>query len=92
MKNLKAVICQRLPYREWLDENRISIDQLPANQAAITELDQKTLFKNQQLFGFTKEDLKVILAPMIREGKDPIGSMGADTPLGRPFPTFPASG
>lgn len=80
-EELKATICQRLPYREWLDANRLHINELPLNEVASTSLDQKTLFRLQQLHGFTKEDLKVIIEPMTKVGKDPIGSMGADTPL-----------
>jgi glutamate synthase (NADPH/NADH) large chain len=78
---LKDVICQRLPYREWLDQNRININDLPAQQPAKVEFDQNTLLRNQQMHGFTKEDLKVVIGPMIEAGKDPLGSMGADTPL-----------
>lgn len=80
-EELKSTICQRLPYREWLDEYRLTLADLQDRGNPVIELDDKTLFRNQQLFGFSKEDLRVILAPMIMEGKDPIGSMGADTPL-----------
>ncbi len=80
-EELKSKICQRLPYRDWLEEHRVSLAEFPVLSEPVKQLDEKTLFRQQQLFGFTKEDLKVILAPMIREGKDPIGSMGADTPL-----------
>ena len=52
-----------------------------AGDTPAVELDKSTLFTRQQLFGFSKEDLKVIIAPMIQGGKDPIGSMGADIPL-----------
>ncbi len=78
---LKDVICQRLPYREWLDQNRVSLKDLPVQQPAKVEFDQTTLLRNQQMHGFTKEDLKVVIGPMIEAGKDPLGSMGADTPL-----------
>ena len=80
-EELKSKICQRLPYREWLDEHRITLEGLPAHQPPVVELDEQTLFRNQQLNGFSKEDLKVIIAPMIQGGQDPIGSMGADIPL-----------
>ena len=80
-EELKKVICQRRPYKDWLDDNRIFLNDLLAYGNPVSELDEKTLFRRQQLFGFTKEDLKVIIAPMIKEGKDPIGSMGSDTPL-----------
>jgi glutamate synthase (NADPH/NADH) large chain len=80
-EELKAVICQRLPYKDWLEQYRITLQDLPLSYTPDEELDSKTLFRNQQLHGFTKEDLKVIIGPMIQKGKGPIGSMGADIPL-----------
>ena len=80
-EELKETICKRLPYREWLDENQISLEDLPLNRKAEVSMNQKTLFQRLQLFGYTKEDLSFLLEPMIKGGKDPIGSMGADTPL-----------
>ncbi|MEM9835207.1 MAG: glutamate synthase large subunit [Bacteroidota bacterium] len=80
-EELKETICKRLPYREWLDENRLTMDDLPQHQETPIAMGPNTLFQRQQLFGYTREDLKVLLEPMIKVGKDPIGSMGADTPL-----------
>jgi len=80
-EELKSKICRRLPYRKWLDEHRITLEGLPAGQQPAVELDEQALFRNQLLFGFSREDLKVLLAPMAKEGEDPIGSMGADIPL-----------
>jgi len=80
-EELKDKICKEAPYREWLNENRVSMDDLTIYNGASVELDAKTLFSKQQLFGFTKEDLTVILGPMVSGKKDPIGSMGTDTPL-----------
>ncbi len=80
-EELKSTICQRLPYREWLDANRLTLDELPQEDDVMVALDRSTLFRFQQLHGFTKEDLRIIIKPMIEAGKDPIGSMGADTPL-----------
>ena len=80
-EELKDTICKRLPYRDWLDEHRINIDDLPLRRKADISLDKKTLFQRLQLFGYTKEDLNFLLEPMIKGGKDPIGSMGSDTPL-----------
>ncbi|OAV45908.1 glutamate synthase large subunit [Lewinella sp. 4G2] len=80
-EELKETICKRLPYREWLDEHRISIDDLPLRRKAAISMGEKTLFQRLQLFGYTKEDLNFMLEPMIKGKKDPIGSMGADTPL-----------
>lgn len=80
-EELKETICQRLPYREWLDEHRVNIKKLPLRRRAAISMDEKTLFQRLQLFGYTKEDLNFMLEPMIKGKKDPIGSMGADTPL-----------
>ncbi|MEL7219839.1 MAG: glutamate synthase large subunit, partial [Bacteroidota bacterium] len=80
-QELKDTICSRLPYREWLDANRQTLVDLPLDERPGTSLDKKTLFRLQQLHGYTKEDLKVLIGPMINGGKDPIGSMGADIPL-----------
>ncbi|MEM1358419.1 MAG: glutamate synthase large subunit, partial [Bacteroidota bacterium] len=80
-EELKETICKRLPYREWLNEHRISLKDLPLSRRAGVSMDQVTLFERLQLFGYTKEDLNFLLEPMIKAKKDPIGSMGADTPL-----------
>ncbi len=84
-EELKNVICKRLPYRDWLEQYRLRLSDVRAiHVRAIHESPRPAtipLITQQQLHGFTKEDIKVILAPMVRDGKDPIGSMGADTPL-----------
>ena len=80
-EELKAIICQRLPYRDWLDNSKRTLKSLPLSRRAEISMDQKTLFRRLQLFGYTKEDLSVMLEPMVKSGKDPIGSMGSDTPL-----------
>ena len=82
-EELKKTICTRLPYRKWLDENQLTLDDLPKidNLRAQVRIDDKTLFRNQQIFGYTKEDIKYLLEPIIEQSKDPIGSMGIDTPL-----------
>lgn len=80
-EELKSIICQRLPYRDWLDEHRLTMADLPQHRETPIHLGPDTLFQRLQLFGYTSEDLKVLLEPMIKGGQDPIGSMGADTPL-----------
>ncbi len=80
-EELKDTICKRLPYRDWLNENRVELSDFTESQAQPIALDSDTLFTNQQLYGFTREDLKFILTPMVTAEKDPIGSMGSDTPL-----------
>lgn len=80
-EELKRTVCQRLPYRDWLNANRTYLQDLPKSDLEPMLYDEKKLIHRQQLFGFTQEDLKVLIDPMIKGGKDPIGSMGADTPL-----------
>ncbi|GAA5220963.1 glutamate synthase large subunit [Membranihabitans marinus] len=78
---LKKVICSRLPYRDWLDNNTIELDDLDQHIPGFIEFDEKTLLRKQKLHGYTREDVNFLLAPMITSKKDPIGSMGADIPL-----------
>jgi len=81
-EEIKRDICSRQPYRQWLDENELHLDQLPAPDEDSQPHDSgPTLLQKQQAFGYTAEDLKTILQPMAEGGKEPIGSMGADTPL-----------
>lgn len=80
-KELKAQICKRLPYREWLDRYRIFLEDLPGDTSTKETITGNALLQGQQLFGFTREDVKVIVSPMVQNGEEPIGSMGADTPF-----------
>ena len=83
-EELKQDICTKKPYREWLDQHKKFLHELPAPtgkngfQEAFVRL---PLLSKQITLGYTTEDLKVILAPMTDHAKEPIGSMGADTPL-----------
>lgn len=80
-EELKAKICQRAPYRDWLDKYRLTIKDLSDEATAEINIEEEALVRFQHLHGFTKEDIKVILAPMVEKGEEPIGSMGTDTPL-----------
>ena len=80
-EEVKRIICKRLPYREWLDRYRLHLSDLaPANEQP-GEPSCGDLLRCQKLFGYTREDLKIILEPMMKNGEEPTGSMGADTPL-----------
>ncbi len=76
---IKTGMASGRPYREWLDHNLVHLDDLPDRERTIT--DEGTLQQHQQAFGYTHEALKVLLAPMARDGKGAIGSMGTDTPV-----------
>jgi len=79
-EELKEDICTRQPYAEWL-KNKIRLKDLPEPLGAFHEPGQQALLKHQQAYGYTSEDLKVIIAEMAETGKEPLGSMGTDTPL-----------
>ena len=80
-EELKADICSRQPYQEWLDEHKIRISELPDSIRPYTKYDEKSLLKRQITSGYTSEDLRMILAPMAASGMEAIGSMGIDSPL-----------
>ncbi len=79
-QEIKQQIATRRPYRKWLSKNLVEIHDLPAPRT-VPAAQPKTLLTRQQQFGYSQEDLRLILAPMARDGKEPIGSMGDDTPL-----------
>ncbi|HET7658096.1 MAG TPA: glutamate synthase large subunit, partial [Bacillales bacterium] len=76
----KRRIAEAAPYRRWLNEHLVHVDALPDHEDS-SELDEQTLFERQQAFGYTYEELEKNIAPMIEDGKDPVGSMGYDAPL-----------
>ncbi|MFP4483696.1 MAG: glutamate synthase large subunit [Spirochaetaceae bacterium] len=77
---LKNRIASRYPYRQWLNEQRITLDDLPAPRR-VEGLDADTLSDRMRMFGYTIEHVNVLLKPMATEGKEPLGSMGNDAPL-----------
>ena len=68
------------PTPQWLKENQITLDQLP-EPSRMHYPDPETLLRRQRAFGYSDEDLRMILGPMASKGEEPIGSMGTDTPL-----------
>ncbi|OMH26275.1 glutamate synthase large subunit [Motiliproteus sp. MSK22-1] len=78
---VKADICARQPYGQWLEQYKIVIDDLPTPQAQIQQPLLESLTKHQKSFGYTKEDLERILAEMVGTAKEPLGAMGTDNPL-----------
>lgn len=78
---LKNQICSLKPYAEWLNKYKIRLEELPEPRIMFTHLEHDQVFKYQKAFGYTTEDLETVIAPMALDGKEPIGSMGSDTPL-----------
>ena len=79
-EEIKEHIAAQKPYRKWLDDQLVYLKQIPYNDCPIF-LDQESLDKRKVLFGYTQEDIKTIILPMANQAKEPIGSMGSDTPL-----------
>ena len=80
-EELKNDLCRKQPYREWLTKNQIPIRNLPLAEDYDFTFTKETLLQRQLAHGFTSEDLKVILEPMVEKKIEPVGSMGTDTPL-----------
>ncbi len=77
---LKTEICKAQPYSKWLKENVLVLSDLP-KPSQVPETDFDTLLLRQKIFGYTTEDLNILLTPMVAEGVEASGSMGNDTPL-----------
>lgn len=78
---VKEKICNEYPYADWLLKHKITFKDLPKPNIKYERLEGAELLAQQIAFGYTNEDIKVILEPMAEKGKEPLGSMGTDTPL-----------
>ena len=79
-EELKAQIAKSHPYKEWLHATQIVLEELPESNGK-SALSNLSLLDRQQAFGYTQEDIKILLAPMGSTGEEAIGSMGNDTPI-----------
>ena len=79
-EELKKKYTSAQPYREWLDKHHVLLADLP-EPSKDTEPSHRKILQHQQAFGYTYEDLRLIVAPMAKDGVQPLGSMGTDTPL-----------
>ncbi len=79
-EEIKETITREHPYRKWLNENLVKLEDLPA-ASALEEQDHQAVVRRQMAFGYSQEDLKFILGPSSCDGVQPLGSMGDDTPL-----------
>ena len=77
---LKAQIVSQKPYSQWLKANKIYLKNLPEPELSFGP-NPETLLKRQQAFGYSVEDLRLLMAPMAQDGEEAVGSMGTDTPL-----------
>ncbi|HEY5981678.1 MAG TPA: glutamate synthase large subunit, partial [Microlunatus sp.] len=76
---IKDQLAAEAPYGEWLSAGRILITDLPEREHVVHT--HASVTRRQQVFGYTEEELRLILAPMATAGAEPIGSMGTDTPI-----------
>ncbi len=89
-EEIKAQLAAEHPYGEWLRQNTVRLEDVAP--AAVTESDHAAVLTRQIAFGYTHEDLRILLTPMARNAEEPIGSMGTDTALAvlsdRPRPLY----
>jgi glutamate synthase domain-containing protein 2/glutamate synthase domain-containing protein 1/glutamate synthase domain-containing protein 3 len=79
-EEIKSTLARQKPYAKWLSQNKISLDDLAEVNHRSPE-ESLPLRTRQKMFGYTLEDLRILMGPMAEQGKEPIGSMGTDTPL-----------
>jgi glutamate synthase (NADPH/NADH) large chain len=78
-EEVKTALAAEHPYQEWLDGGLINLNELPARNRIVPTAED--LLENLRTFGYTEEEVRVILSPMAKTGAEPIGSMGTDTPV-----------
>jgi len=78
-KELKSELANAHPYQEWLDAGVVKLGDLPSR--AHVRNSHESVLRRQQMFGYTSEELSLLLAPMATAGAEAIGSMGTDTPI-----------
>jgi glutamate synthase (NADPH/NADH) large chain len=80
-EEIKKQITSQQPYGSWLENYRINLSELSEPRLAFAHLSADSIFRYQQVFGYSREDIDNIIKPMALDGKEPIGSMGTDVPL-----------
>ena len=78
-EEVKATLATELPYREWLHGGLINLSELPEREHIIHT--PSSVARRQQTFGYTQEELRILLSPMARTGGEALGSMGTDSPI-----------
>jgi glutamate synthase domain-containing protein 2/glutamate synthase domain-containing protein 1 len=78
---IKAELAERLPYGQWVADNLVRLNDLPDASGSVIWPDSDTLLERQQAFGYTQEELRMLMQPMAENASEAIGSMGNDAPL-----------
>ncbi|MFJ2507787.1 glutamate synthase large subunit [Arthrobacter citreus] len=76
---IKAEIAAANPWAEWVRENQVSLEDLPEREHVLHT--KASINRRQRTFGYTQEELRILLGPMARTGAEPLGAMGSDTPI-----------
>lgn len=79
-EEIKQQMASAHPYREWLNENLLTLDDLP-DPVTVPEFNHETVLQRQKAFGYTAETLNVLVGPMASNAIEPVGAMGNDAPL-----------
>ncbi|MFO7869238.1 MAG: glutamate synthase large subunit [Bacteroidales bacterium] len=80
-EEIKQRICSEQPYRTWIEQNKVHINDIPEPKKPTYTYNADTLTQRQIAYGYTQETVKSIIAEMVNKSADPIGSMGNDAPL-----------
>ena len=78
-EELKTELAAEHPYAEWLQDGLVHLDDLPPREMLVPQ--HASVVQQQRLFGYTTEDVKILIAPMAKTGGEALGSMGTDTPI-----------
>ncbi len=80
-EEIKDSLAARKPYGKWLKDNKISLGELDEVDDAPPSIERLPLVTRQKMYGYTLEDLRILMAPMAEKGLEAVGSMGTDTPV-----------
>jgi glutamate synthase (NADPH/NADH) large chain len=80
-EELKSTLAKSHPYKEWLERTQIVLEDQPGAVGDAAPLSNLALLDRQQAFGYTQEDLRILMSPMASQGEEAVGSMGNDTPI-----------
>src|ERR1700682_2289888 len=80
-EELKSTLAKSHPYKEWLERTQIVLEDQPGAVGDAAPLSNLALLDRQQAFGYTQEDLRILMSPMATQGEEAVGSMGNDTPI-----------
>ena len=80
-EEIKSELSQKHPYNDWLEETQIILEDLKGNRSSPRKYTGDDLMNGQKAFGYTQEDIKLLMTPMATTGQEALGSMGTDTPI-----------